>query len=63
MVLPMRTEGYFVAMEAGVVPLQSLIGELSPVGGTWAAGIVIGFSILTAAAWKRGIRRYESASS
>lgn len=45
------------------VPLQSLIGELSPVGGTWAVGIVIGFSILTAVAWKRGIRRYESASS
>ena len=45
------------------VPVQSLIGELSWAGGLWAFGIVAGFSLLTVAAWRCGIRRYESASS
>lgn len=45
------------------VPVQSLIGELSWGGGLWAFGIVAGFSLLTAVAWRCGIRRYESASS
>lgn len=45
------------------MPVQSLIGELSWAGGLWALGIVAGFSLLTALAWRRGIRRYESASS
>ncbi len=45
------------------VPVQSLIGELSWTGGLWAFGIAAGFSLLTAAAWRIGIRRYESASS
>lgn len=45
------------------VPVQSLMGELSGAGAAWAFGIVAGFSLLTAAAWRGGIRRYESASS
>lgn len=45
------------------VPVQSLMAELSGAGAAWAFGIVAGFSLLTAAAWRGGIRRYESASS
>lgn len=45
------------------VPVQSLLGELSLPAGLWALGVVIAFSLLTAAVWRGGIRRYESASS
>lgn len=45
------------------VPVQSLVGELTWPAALWALGLVTAFSLLTAAAWRRGIRRYESASS
>lgn len=57
---------FYVVLPYGLmatVPVQSLIGELTWPAALWALGIVTAFSLLTAAAWRMGIRRYESASS
>lgn len=45
------------------LPVQSRTGELTGKTALSGIGIVILFSGLTAAFWKRGIRRYHSASS
>ncbi len=45
------------------LPVQSMTGELTGKTALSGIGIVILFSGLTAAFWKRGIRRYHSASS
>lgn len=45
------------------VPVQSLVGELTWPAALWALGMVAALSLLTAVAWRRGICRYESASS
>lgn len=57
---------FYVVLPYGIMatfPVQSMIGEM-----TWKMAIqgiltVTGFSILTAIVWKKGLRRYNSASS
>ena len=45
------------------LPVQGLIGELSPGMAAHGAGIVCAFGGITALAWKKGMRHYNSASS
>lgn len=44
-------------------PVQSLIGEMSIQQGIYGIGIVCLFTIFTAVFWKKGLKRYNSASS
>ena len=57
---------FYVLLPYGIMatlPVQSMIGEM-----TWEMALlgiltVVGFSVLTALVWKKGLRRYNSASS
>ena len=45
------------------LPVQSLVGELTPVRAVYGIALVCVFAGLTSLVWKNGIRRYNSASS
>lgn len=46
-----------------VLPVQSLIGEMTSVLAMFGVAIVMIFSGLTALLWRSGVRQYHSASS
>ena len=45
------------------LPVQSMVGEMSWGLGLFGAAVVSAFCLLTCFVWKRGVRRYNSASS
>lgn len=45
------------------IPVQSMIEELTFTGAVQGIGITVIFTLLMAVVWKRGLRRYNSASS
>ena len=45
------------------LPVQGMIGEMSPGAAVYGIGLVCAFSGITAFVWKKGMRRYNSASS
>mgnify|MGYP001036144667 CR=1 FL=1 len=45
------------------LPVQGMIGEMSPGAAVYGIGLVCAFSGITAFVWKKGMRRYDSASS
>lgn len=45
------------------LPVQSLIGELTPEGALYGTALVCAFAGITALVWKNGCRHYNSASS
>lgn len=57
---------FYLLLPYGIMatlPVQSLIGEMDlPLAG-YGIGIVLLFSVLTGVVWKKGLRRYNSASS
>lgn len=57
---------FYVILPYGIMatfPVQRLIGELSLSMGLLGIFVVLGFCVLTAVVWKRGLRHYNSASS
>lgn len=45
------------------LPVQSMLGEMSAKLAWYGIGVVLLFSVLTAFVWKKGLRKYNSASS
>lgn len=57
---------FYLLLPYGIMatlPVQSLIGEMDGRLAAYGIFVVLLFSGLTAAVWKRGLRRYNSASS
>lgn len=45
------------------LPVQSMMGEMTPAMGVYGVSVVIGFTVFLAFVWKQGLKRYNSASS
>lgn len=45
------------------LPVQSMMGEMTPRMGLYGVSVVIGFTVLLAVVWKHGLKRYNSVSS
>ena len=57
---------FYLILPYGIMatlPVQSMVGEMSAEMAVYGMGVVGLFSLLTCAVWKRGLRRYNSASS
>lgn len=57
---------FYLILPYGIMatlPVQSIIGEMDVLMAVYGIGIVVLFSIITAAIWKQGLKHYNSASS
>lgn len=57
---------FYLVLPYGIMatlPVQSLIGEMTPATGIYGILVIALFSCLTCVVWKRGLKHYNSASS
>lgn len=57
---------FYLVLPYGIMatlPVQSIIGEMDVLMAVYGIGIVVLFSVITAAIWKQGLKHYNSASS
>lgn len=57
---------FYLILPYGIMatlPVQSMIGEMNWQTAVYGTGIVLLFSVITAAVWKHGLKHYNSASS
>ena len=47
----------------GSVPTRALLHGLEPREYAWVAAVLVGFTAMNSYLWKRGLKRYQSASS
>ena len=57
---------FYLLLPYGIMatlPVQSMIGEMTPQTAAYGIGVVSLFSAITCAMWKCGLKHYNSASS
>lgn len=57
---------FYLILPYGIMatlPVQSMVGEMTPQRAVYGIGVVVLFTVITCAMWTRGLKHYNSASS